>query len=96
MIALNMVVLLNKGKGPAGNNPPQLRRSDPSNMNPRKKRRINVTTQIRTIFTGQDRTKWEVISMADTETGRTAEQNVMRETQGPTSYAKRRIFQKQT
>jgi len=72
---------------PAGNNPPPLRRSDSSNMNPRKKRRIAVTTpRIHgTIFTGNYGTKWEVISTAhDTETGRTAEQNVMRET--PWSY----------
>lgn len=81
---------------PAGNNPPPLGRSDPSNMNPRKKRRMDVITpQIGTIFTGKDGTKWEVISTADTETGRTAEQNVMRETPGPTSYAKRRIIQKE-
>jgi len=65
---------------PAGNNPPPLRRSDSSNMNPRKKRRIDVTTpRIGTIFTGKYGTKWEVISTAhDTETRRSAEQNVMK------------------
>ena len=79
---------------PAGNNPLPLGRSGPSNINPRKKRRIDVTTpQIGTIFTGKDGTQWEVISRA--EPGRTAEQNVMRETPGPTSYAKRRIIQKE-
>ena len=88
MLLLNMCLLLNVCI-PAGNNPQPLGRSEPSNMSPRKLRRIDVTIlQVRTIFTSKDGTKCKVISTAETETGRTAEQNLVRKTSGHTSHEK--------
>ena len=96
ILLLNLSLLLNICV-PAGNNPPSSGVLDPLNMNPHEKRRIDVTTpQIGTKFTTKNGIKREVISIAETGTGRAAEQNVMRETSGRTSYVKRIFIQEET
>ena len=78
----------------AGYNPPSPDRSGSSTFDPCKIRQNHVTTpQNRTILTGKNGTKMEVISTTETETGRAAEPNVMKENPGPKSYANRRNFQ---
>ena len=67
------------------------------NLKPHEKRRIDVLTpKVGTIFTGDNGTKRETISTPKAETGRTAEQNVMRETPGPKYYVKKRPIHMET
>ena len=81
---LMMILLLNLCLSqsvcvPSINNPPPPGRSELSNMNPRKICQTVVTTpQIEAIFTSKEETKWKVFTTAETETGRTYEQNVTR------------------
>ena len=66
-------------------------------LDPCKIRHFYVTTpQIETILTDKTGTKWEVTSIAETEAGRAAEQNVTIENPDSTSYAKRRVYSKRS
>ena len=79
ILAPNMCLLLNVCVH-AGNNPPTPSLFNLSNMDPCIIRRIDVKfLQIGTILTGKTKRKWEVISTTETETGRAAEQKLMRE-----------------
>ncbi|XP_068233574.1 uncharacterized protein [Palaemon carinicauda] len=53
---------------------------------------LDVQTTVTTILTGKDGTRWESIDQNPANAGRITAQNIIRETPGPTSVAKRQVF----